>query len=173
MKDYFLRLGKGYQIFCQILLLLMTILVIVFVFLRYSFNITFVWAEELITMLFISTTYFGAVMGMKYNEHINIGFFHERMPPKIKKYIDILNYLIILILQVALIKISMDWIAKVGNNLTDGLRLPIRYFYYMMPFSALAIGGFCLVSIVTIFMNRNSTDLGDTDSSATSKAQGA
>ena len=132
----------------------MSLLVILFVFMRYSFNITFVWAEELITMLFISTTYFGAVMGMQCNEHINIGYFHERMPPKIRKYIDILNFLVILLLQIAITKVSMDWIARVGDNLTVGLRLPIRYFYYMMPFSAVAIGGFCIFNIITIITGR-------------------
>lgn len=148
MKIFIQRIGKGYEMFCQILLLLMTLLVITFVFLRYFFNITFVWAEELITMLFISTTYFGAVMGMRYNEHINIAFFHDHMSPGVKKVVNIFNYLVILGLQVAITKISMNWIAKVGNNLTDGLRIPIRFFYYMMPFSAVAIGGFCIFNIV-------------------------
>lgn len=172
MRDYSRQIGKGYQVFCQVLLLLMSLLVIVFVFLRYSFNLTFVWAEEMITMLFISTTYFGAVMSMKYNEHINIGYFYENMPARLRRYVDILNFLIILVLQIALVWISMNWIAKVGNNLTVGLRVPIRYFYYMMPFSAVAIGGICIWEIISRIMNRSSGSAGCDDVSLDSEAEG-
>lgn len=173
MKEYLQQIGKGYEIFCQILLLMMSSLVIIFVFLRYSFNITFVWAEELITMLFISTTFFGAVMGMKYNEHINIGFFHEQMPARVRKYVDILNYLVILGLQIAITITSMSWIAKVGNNLTDGLRIPIRFFYYMMPFSAVAIAGFCIYNIVVIIATPTPGKTQTSNESAASGTEGA
>ena len=136
-----------YEVFCRILLLLMTSLVIIFVFMRYFFGITFVWAEEMITMLFISTTYFGAVIGMKYNEHIKIGFFYDTAKGKTKKVIDIINDIVILGLQIAITYISINWIDKVGNVLTNGLRIPIRFFYFMMPFSAVLIGLYCIFNI--------------------------
>ena len=137
-----------YDYFCRILLLLMSLLVVTFVFMRYLFGITFIWAEEAITMLFISTTFFGAVLGVKDNEHININFFIDLIPNSIKRYIEIFSDLIILGVQVFLIYLSLDWIDKVGNVLTKGLRLPIRYFYYMMPISSILIGIYCVFSIV-------------------------
>jgi TRAP-type C4-dicarboxylate transport system permease small subunit len=114
-----------------------------------------VWAEELITMLFISTTYFGAVIGMKYKEHITIGFFYDMSKGKKKKVIDILNDIIILGLQIAIVYMSANWIDKVGNVLTNGLRVPIRFFYFMMPFSAGLIGLYCIFNIAGILSHWN------------------
>lgn len=155
MKEFLNKIINSYEIFCKILLLLMSSMVIIFVFLRYFFGITFVWAEEMITMLFISTTYFGAVIGMRYNEHINIGFFYDQMPEWIKPYIEVLNSLIIFGLQVGITIISFKWIGKVGNVLTNGMRLPIKYFYYMMPISCILIGIYCLFRIVKLLSHWN------------------
>ncbi len=149
------RVCSGYEVFCRILLLFMTVLIIVFVFMRYFFGITFVWAEELITMLFISTTYFGAVIGMKYNEHIRIGFFYDTCTGKKRKVIDIVNDLIILGLQISIVFMSYNWITKVGDVLTNGLRVPIKFFYFMMPFSAFFIGLYCIFNIAGIIINWN------------------
>ncbi|MDC7218704.1 MAG: TRAP transporter small permease [Spirochaetales bacterium] len=149
MKDIINKVLEVYEQLCRVLLAAMTSLVIIFVFLRYFFGVTFVWAEELITMLFISTTYFGAVLGMRYKEHISISFLAEKLPPKVHSYIEKLNYLIILIVQIALTRTSLQWIGKVGNVLTNGMRLPIRYFYWMMPISCVLIGIYCVLFIVT------------------------
>ena len=135
--------------------MIMSLLVISFVFLRYFFGVTFVWAEELITMLFISTTFFGAVLGMKYREHINIGFFEERLPDGMRRFVDIINHAIILGLQVAIIILSMNWIEKVGNVLTNGMRIPIKYFYFMMPLSSTLIGCYCIIHIVILINQRH------------------
>jgi len=137
-----------YDYFCRVLLLLMSLLVVTFVFMRYLFGITFIWAEEAITMLFIATTFFGAVLGVKDNEHININFFIDLIPNSYKRYVEIFSDLIILGVQVFMIYLSLDWIDKVGNVLTKGLRLPIRYFYYMMPISCVLIGIYCVFSII-------------------------
>lgn len=55
---------------CILLMGIMALSVIISVFLRYVLGITFVWAEEAITYFFIATTYFGAILGVKENEHI-------------------------------------------------------------------------------------------------------
>ena len=149
MENISKRILEVYEQFCRILLACMTSLVIIFVFLRYFFGVTFVWAEELITMLFISTTYFGAVLGMKYKEHITISFLADMLPSRIHGYIEKLNYLIIFLMQVAITHTSLQWIGRVGNVLTNGMRLPIRYFYWMMPISSVLIGFYCLLFLFT------------------------
>ena len=160
--NLFNKIAKIYEQFCHVLLGLMVSLVIIFVFLRYFFGVTFVWAEELITMLFISTTYFGAVIGIARKEHINISFFYDLFPKKVQKYADILNHIVILGLQVALTIVGFHWIGKVGNVLTTGMRLPIKYFYYMMPISTVLIGIFCIIHITSVILN-NKNFIASTD----------
>lgn len=154
MKNTLNKIVTAYEYFCRILMMCMALLVISFVFLRYFFGITFVWAEELITMLFISTTFFGAVLGMKYREHINIGYFEERLPETMRWVVDIINHMIILGLQIAIIILSANWIGKVGNVLTNGMRIPIKYFYFMMPISSALIGCYCIVHIAVLITQR-------------------
>ncbi len=149
MENISNKILEVFEQFCRVLLAFMTSLVIIFVFLRYFFGVTFVWAEELITMLFISTTYFGAVLGMKYREHITISFLADMLPSRIHRYIEKLNYLIILLVQIAITHTSLQWISRVGNVLTNGMRLPVRYFYMMMPISSVLIGFYCILFIFT------------------------
>jgi TRAP-type C4-dicarboxylate transport system permease small subunit len=126
----------------------MSVLVITFVFMRYLFGITFIWAEEAITLLFISTTFFGAVVGMRTDEHITINFLVELMPASIRKYVDIFNDLVILGVQIFLVYLSLAWIGKVGNVLTKGLHVPIKYVYFMMPISSVLIAIYCVMRLV-------------------------
>lgn len=148
MNRKLLKIMDYYDYFCRILLLLMSLLVVTFVFMRYLFGITFIWAEEAITMLFISTTFFGAVIGVKDNEHISINFFIDLIPDSIKRYVGIFSDITILGVQIFMIYLSMDWIGKVGNVLTKGLQVPIKYFYYMMPISCVLIGIYCVFSLI-------------------------
>jgi len=153
------KIRRCYEVFCQIIFLLLAVLVVVCVFMRYLFGVTFVWTEELITMLFIATTFFGAVIGMKYKEHITIGFFYDSVTGKGKKVLDIINAIIILALQIMITYLSVNWIGKVGNVLTSGLRIPIGIFYVMMPFSAVLIGLYCIFNVISIIYNWNDSEL--------------
>jgi len=114
-------------------------LVIFSVFLRYVFNITYIWNEELITFLFLGTTYFGAALGIREKEHISIDILIEKLNPIMKKTISLLVSIIVIIVQVVVIKTSILWIEKVGNVLSPGLRIPLSLIYYLMPISCFLI----------------------------------
>lgn len=115
---------------------IMAVFVIATVFLRYAMALTFAWAEEFITMLFIATTYFGAVIGVRDSEHISVDFLIEKTSSNVSKLIKGIVIVVVIFVQIVLIIYSWSWINKVGNVLTPGLRLPIKYFYYMLPLSA-------------------------------------
>ena len=124
---------------CILVMAAMASMVITSVALRYFLRITYVWSEEAITMLFISTTYFGAILGVKENEHISVDYLLEAVPKGVRNILKIIIIIIVILVQVVLFKYSLTWIEKVGNVLTPGLRVPIRYFYYLMPFSSILI----------------------------------
>ena len=137
-----------YDKFCRVLILLMTILVIISVFLRYLFGITFIWAEEAITMLFVASSFYGAVLCLKENEHIRIDFLYEMFSPKIKEFLDIVINCVTFFVEFYMVKISLFWIEKVGDVLTNGMRLPIKIFYSMIPISGIFICIYCVMSII-------------------------
>lgn len=134
--DWFDRLLWGWS---AVLLALMSAVVIVSVILRYFVSVTFVWAEEAITMLFVSTTFFAAAVVVQRNENISISVITDLLPAPVKKAIAMLELLVAAAVQVVVFLSSWSWIAQVGNALTPGLRIPIRIFYLMIPISSVLI----------------------------------
>ncbi len=111
----------------------LAVLVITSVIMRYVFNTTYVWSEELIVYLFISTTYFGAIICVKEMEHIDIPFFWSMASDAVKSIMDIFVGIVNITIQVALTFYSFTWIEKTGSSLTSGLYIPFYTVYIMFP----------------------------------------
>ena len=138
-----------YDYFCRVLILIMLLLVIGSVFLRYIFGITFIWAEEGITMLFVASSFYGAVLCLKENEHIQIDFLYQKFSPKLKEIMNIVIDCVIFFVEFYMTKLSIFWIGKVGDVLTSGMRVPVKYFYSMIPISCTFICIYCVLNIIT------------------------
>ncbi len=93
VNRYLHWLDRVLSYWCILLAGLMTAGIISSVILRYVFHLTFVWAEAAITMLFIGTTYFGAVLGVREDEHISVNYFVERFPESMQRYVQSLGML--------------------------------------------------------------------------------
>ncbi len=135
----------------------MTVGVILLVFFRYVFNVTFVWAEAAITIMFIGTTYFGAVLGVREDGHIRIEYFVERFPKRVQSIIHSLVMVIIIAVQVVVFKTSLVWIDKVGDAKNVALNIPNAYFYVMVPISSALIIVYALVKILSYIFESNDT----------------
>lgn len=109
--------------------------VIITVLLRYIFNIVFNWTEELIVFLFIASTYFGCILGIKEDEHIKISLLKDKLPPKVKIVFDVFIDLITITVVTSAAYLSISWIEKVGKPVTAGLAIPFTYIYSWLPIS--------------------------------------
>ncbi|WP_461204992.1 TRAP transporter small permease [Clostridium sp. DL1XJH146] len=132
----------------------LAILIILSVILRYVFNISFIWAEEFITMLFIATTYYGIIIGTIEDQHIKIDFIHEIAPTVVKKILYTLSSVIVVSIQVLIIKYSVMWINQVGYQKTPGMQIPYKFFYIMMPISCGFVALFEVVKLINELMNK-------------------
>lgn len=128
-------IDKALEFWCIIIMLIMAIMVVLTVFLRYLFNISYNWTEELIILLFITTTYFGSILCVHENEHIDISFLREHLKPKASRRLGILIDAINIIVQLSLAVISFRWIQKTGSSVTVGMGIPYTYIYLMFPIS--------------------------------------
>ncbi len=155
MKKLLGGFDRALLIWCLVITALLAAAVILSVFLRYVLGITFVWAEEVITLLFIATTFFGAALATKENEHIGIHSLVEILSKPAQKILTIIGLLISSAVVVILFWRSLNWIEKAGDLVTPGLRIPERYFYYMVPISALLIVFYCLRRIVALIFTSN------------------
>ncbi|MEA5030560.1 MAG: TRAP transporter small permease [Sphaerochaeta sp.] len=107
--------------------------VIVSVFLRYVFSIAFVWSEELLTMVFVATTFFGAALGLREQEHIAITYFIEKMPAGIRKLLAIITNGVIIVVAIFTIVYSMRMIGKVGGVPSPATGIQRGVYYAIIP----------------------------------------
>lgn len=144
---------KALIAWCTFIMGIMCLMVILSVFFRYVLNITYTWSEELIVFLFITTTYFGAILCVRDNEHIDVSYFRDLFRGKAKKVILLLINLVCIVIQVALAIISFRWIQKTGSSITVGLKIQYYYIYSMFPVCFFSMALYQLRKIVRILIN--------------------
>ena len=76
---------------------IMFILVIVNILLRYIFNINFIFMQELVMYLHAFIFLFGVSICLKENSHVRIDVFSNKLDSKVKKYIEILGTVFLII----------------------------------------------------------------------------
>jgi len=144
---------KALTVWCVGIMGLMAALVILSVILRYVFNLAYVWSEELILLLFITTTYFGAILCVKEDEHIDIAFLREILPERAGRGLKVIIGLICIVVQLALAYISLEWIQKTGSSITVGLKIPYSVIYAMFPIGFASMALYQMRKIINILSN--------------------
>ena len=135
MEKFLLKFNSILEFICVHLMALMALLVILTVILRYIFNIGFMWVTELITYLFIFNIFFGTAIEIINKGHIAIDVFLKRMPKNVQHIINVITEIIIIIVQVQIIRSSIEWISKTGSVLTPGLNMPSVYIKSIVTIS--------------------------------------
>ena len=90
MKQLILRTDTFLSIFGITLNAILASGVIISVFLRYFFSIAFVQSEELLTMVFVATTFFGSALGLREGDHIAITNFVDNASGRSRRIFAIL-----------------------------------------------------------------------------------
>lgn len=133
----------------------MTLGVIILVFSRYVLGITYIWAEESISVLFMATTFLGAALCVRKDEHIRIDILIDRLSPSKRRTMEILQIAVVVALQLVLLKVCINWIDKVGNTLTPGLRIPTKFIYSLFPINLVLVTVFEISRLVNVVRNRS------------------
>ena len=76
---------------------IMFIVVIVNILLRYIFNINFIFMQELVMYLHAFIFLFGISVCLKENSHVRIDVFSNKLDAEVKKYVDILGTVFLII----------------------------------------------------------------------------
>ena len=130
---------------------LMATMVVLSVLLRYVFNLTYTWSEELIIYLFVATTYFGSIICVKEKEHIDIPFLRQIVPDGAGAAMDIVVCIANIIVQIGLAYFSFTWMEKAGSSLSSGMYIPLYIIYSMFPI--------CFVLMAIYTFRRLETDI--------------
>jgi TRAP-type C4-dicarboxylate transport system permease small subunit len=131
------------------------ILVVLLVVLRYIFNTTIVGGNEATVMMFIFTTALGAAVDVARGKHIIVDTFVNFLPTEVRRWLDVVNLAIIGILNIFLLKYSIDWIAAVGGSENPVLHIPEGVVQIAMPIGCGLTILFCITRIVSSLMCRS------------------
>ncbi|MCQ8212051.1 TRAP transporter small permease [Cetobacterium somerae] len=144
-------LDKIIEIFCIVLMAVMTTLVTWQVITRYVFNNPSAVTEQLCQYLFIWLVLFGAAYIFGRREHMQITFVRDKLPQKIGIICDILQEGIIFIFTFGVLVIGGYLsVIKQMVQFDAALRIPIGVVYAAIPISGVFILFYSILNIKKI-----------------------
>jgi len=145
------RILVGFIALClfSIVLLVMTLVI-----LRYGFNSTIIGANEFVVILFIYTSAIGAAVVIGQKEHIAISYFVDKLPPRIKRIVEVFNYMMIACLNGVMIWYGIRWINITGHYLTAVLRIQQLYAQIIVPVGCSLAIAYCLYHIILLISSQ-------------------
>lgn len=116
---------------CVFLLSAMTLILFVQVIMRYGFNNSLSWSEELARYLFIWLIYFGISCGSAEKKHLKVEAFLHLFPVKARPYVEVLAEVLFLLFAVFIVITSYDLVLKqiVMKQKSPALGLPMSVIY--------------------------------------------
>jgi len=120
------NLEKGLTLVAAAIVGVMMLLSAASVLMRWVFNSPIRGDYEFISLLFVFTVFFGLAYAQSRHQHISIGFVHDRLPERLRRYVDIvvlaisLGLLLIVTWQAA---ISTAWALKMGDTILGAIQV--------------------------------------------------
>ncbi len=111
---------------------------------RYCFSKSWKELSEFIVTLFAFTTFWGLGVNIIKHEHVMIDILFNALKPKVKRVFAIVDYVIILIIDLVFTYQGFLYAAKMGKQISLGMEIPMRYMYGIMP-----LGG-CICAICVL-----------------------
>ena len=134
----------------RVTLLLLTVLLLVVgaqIFARYVLNHSLFWSEELARYLFIYLVFLGAAIVLRREGHIQVSFFVEQLPPRLRRGVAVLGDLLLLGFAGIVFTQSVRLAAMVWTVPTAALLIPWTLVYLGI---ALGMGAMVLVILGTL-----------------------
>jgi TRAP-type C4-dicarboxylate transport system permease small subunit len=130
------------------------------VFTRYVLNSAASWPEPLAVLLTIVLTFIGAAAGYRLNLHMNVSYFADQLPAKLRTLLDLVVQLLMALIATFMIVwggrlVEVTW----HNTIADFPFLSVGVTYLPIP-----VGGVCLLLFITerIFLGAPSDPLSRT-----------
>jgi len=138
LKAYSAFLDKIDKVLSVSLVLLgsaMTLIMLYQIGLRYFFNASTIWAEELTRYLFAWSVLLAASMAIRKNSHLRIDMLLDILSPRGRLVMQLINYTVLLGFLVYLAVLSFKLVSNTTNNLSAGLRVPMA-----LPYACVLLG---------------------------------
>jgi TRAP-type C4-dicarboxylate transport system permease small subunit len=145
-------IDKIMAILLGILVGVLALSVMITVFLRYVFGLSYAWAEELMTMVFIGTTFFGSALGIRENEHISLSIMPGKEGSIPRKALNISVMATIIAVSAFVFRYGRQWILRVGKVPSPATGIPNGIFYWIVPITCVITIFYASVHILAQFI---------------------
>ncbi len=122
----------------------LAVLVIFSVIARYFFSLSWKQLSEFNVTLFAFTTFWGMGINVLKNEHVIIDIFYDNVKPSIKRWLTVLDYIFVLIVDLVFTYQGVNYVKMAGKQISQGMEIPMKYMYGIMP----VCGAICAVCVV-------------------------
>lgn len=160
MNKFLKLFDKTLSVISIVMVGLLAVGVILTVFLRYFFSISYGWVEEFLTMLFVSINFLCTAVCIREKQHISISFFTEKFAGVKKTISDIFIQVCIIAVSVFLCIYSCRWIGSVGSTVSPSSGIPFGIFYSIVPISSVISVFYCFVNILSHFVHIEEAETG-------------
>ena len=118
-----------------IMVVVMTTLIMVQVIMRYVFNNSLAWTEEMARYLFLWSIWLGASYGVKTKGHVRLTVLTSRLSEKAQNIIGVIVYFIWLLFVIFLVVKGYELVGKliVSGQTSTALHLPMWIAYASVP----------------------------------------
>lgn len=114
------------------------VIVLTAVFFRYVIGHSLAWSDEVVRYLFVQFTLLGVALALRDRQHIRVEFFVEHLPARLRKAVEALGLVLVLLFNLILIAFGMRWVFESAGFTTPALGLPLNWVLFAaLPVSAL------------------------------------
>ena len=119
-----------------------TILIFIQVIMRYVFNNSLSWSEELARYVFIWQIWLGTSVSMKESEHICLDMLNSKLKGRAKLVLALAANVLMLVFCAFLVKYGWDLVYSMMTRGTRSvaLKIPMWIIYFSLPLSQLVVG---------------------------------
>ena len=130
---------------------LLAALVIFTVIARYCFSLSWKQLAEFNTTLFAFTTFWGMGINVIKDEHVMIDILYDGVKPARKRWLAIINYLIVLAVVLVFTYQGFKYVGVAGKQISQGMEIPMMYMYGIMPVCGIICAICVVIKIITLY----------------------
>lgn len=146
MKQFFDKINhllggifKLLEIYSQIVLLVVVLIVSAQVISRKFFHNSIIWSEEVALLLMVWMAFISMAIGVAKDIHIRITMFYDLLPGVLKKFFTVLERIVTLFVGFVLLDSGIDLIKMTLHSTLPTTKWPSFVLYLMIPVSGFFI----------------------------------
>lgn len=127
---------------------LMVFFIFLQIIMRFVFNRSLVWSEELGKFIFVWISWLGISIGERRNEHIKITLIVDKLPPKWQKVFEIIAYLILAAIIVVTLYYAVVMVQFQMRVKYAGIKISTSWGYLSLVLGC----GFMLLRLISVIV---------------------